>query len=1241
MGSWRQALGQAFNALTTGCTSSVAKPAWATGRSESSGSLSGAEPSSRGSTSTCESEQGSGPGLSPASAAKKLARQRRSYFLGEQQELGHEACEFRDWFLEEKGTVYGWATAFLAQRFHVDDMRSPKATAMRKQLKGAVRTALGGQEQYRGRQGRKALARQKVINPRMRKRRSFGPRNVKCPIISEELWSWFVDRLHAVPGRVGTQLLVDQANIVSGDVYDDWLVRRAQGQADASCPPDLPQITRNWVDRWRRAYGVTFRTVNLRYKISHSKRILRLRVFWSNVLRVRLLHEYLFGRDGIDFLSVDQKPLYFNSSLACKTLAPKGAKKVNVKESVADSRERFSLMTACVSWMVSRAPGLATLFRYDGAEDTKISRSVQARRNGLVQWAPKGSYRLSHVLAYLRWAVREGHAVPDRPPTNPAGAEDRARARAAAGLPAERRHLCTVLDWFAPHLDDLVDEELEQADSACLRIGGGLTGDVQVCDTHRHGPLTTNYRGLEGRDSRRQLKLRPQKLPSFTRQHVFNRSMEAWAQTSTGVDGRKEWVQNACLNALDGSEDGQIAKDLFPLWMHIGMPRIREQLREEIKAEVQAGRLHSFWQYSELLEPYDDHEGLREGMEDAEIRVHDDDADESSDDDDVAPGRDEEQRDMEELPEGGDAAGGGPSARSSSSTAPACAPCGSAARASEETTEPEGGSCGAARASAPHGPEAGASVGIDAPAAREAGGLTSASGSCCPGGGASTRLGPEAGLSPLGGDEARASAEIDAQATPEIEPSGSAVCPDLRAKAEAELGQNKTAKHLKALADAAALLREVGDTTQAQSLEQRAHMIMKAAASVGDSTRLFLMARSIERAEHERREQEAASREDERKRNLDARLRLAKEETAAKKAVAGEAAAEARKYKLDLEVQRRDAKALVERQRSNLAYVQQHLAADLVAKAKAFLRDAALGESRVEKLRALAKKSSGGKHWLAASRAVLDPVWDGGERGRYVVVTPSFGMVKKKTADKREWASERMARALFGGRDPKEAKTAEATGSRLSRLLAEYAPGYDHKLFKGCHLAHDLLERNARNVDLCVIMALRRYCLLVPEADYPCDIRSWPWDAEQMDRWVEAHKAAEEQTGARALTDEAAPAEKLVRASIATAPRPSKGPLAAPSGLALPAAASCGSASSACSVKPGTTLARAMTDEAEAAPRKKSLRMSSTTSGLGDPAAASKISAHSAPACSKGPPTLSVSCAPPAGLYSKWADAPG
>ena len=119
---------------------------------------------------------------------------------------------------------------------------------------------------------------------------------------------------------------------------------------------------------------------------------------------------------------------------------------------------------------------------------------------------------------------------------------------------------------------------------------------------------------MEDRDSERQLRLRPKlAMPTFGRQHVTDRSMQAWAETSLPVDGRKEWVQNACLNALDGSEDGEIATGLVPLWEELGMSDLRDQLRNEIRDEVRARRLHSFWQFPELLEPYDDHDGAARG----------------------------------------------------------------------------------------------------------------------------------------------------------------------------------------------------------------------------------------------------------------------------------------------------------------------------------------------------------------------------------------------------------------------------------------------------------------------------------------------------------------------------------------------------------------------------------------------------------------------------------------------------
>ena len=222
-----------------------------------------------------------------------------------------------------------------------------------------------------------------------------------------------------------------------------------------------------------------------------------------------------------------------------------------------------------------------------------------------------------------------------------------------------------------------------------------------------------------------------------------------------------------------------------------------------------------------------------------------------------------------------------------------------------------------------------------------------------------------------------------------------------------------------------------------------------------------------------------------------------------------------------------------ERRKANLFYIQQHLAADLVADARAFLHCGTHGEDRARALRARAKQNSGSSRWLAASRKVVDPAWDGNARVGYMVTTPGVDLEKKKGKGLREWASERMARALFGGRDPREAKTAEATWSRLNKLLSEIAPGYDGKMFKGCHLSSDLLARYSRNVDLCVVAALQRYCLVMPGAEYPCAIRDWPWDAERMDRWVLAHKEKQAADGtgmARAMPEKARAKPAMARA---------------------------------------------------------------------------------------------------------------
>ena len=713
-----------------------------------------------------------------------------------------------------------------------------------------------------------------------------------------------------------------------------------------------------------------------------------------------------------------------------------------------------------------------------------------------------------NVIEYLQWAVGKGHAIPDLPPSRaPAAgdttsAEARARARAAAGLRAEERQLIVVLDWFAPHLHERVDEELEKSGAAVLRIAGGLTNDVQVCDTHRHGPLTSVYRSFEAKDSEAQLRVRPhQPMPCFSKQHVVDRSLQAWAQTSTGVDGRLEWVQNACLNALDGTEDGKLGRDLMALWDHLEMPRIRDQVREEIKDEVQGGSLHSFWQYPELLESYDEHAGLCEGMEGAERLLHADGESDSSEEEEEAEDLRQERMDMEDVCEGAE-------------PAPAVPPeVGAEAEACEAVVE--------AACEPVVGPTAEAEV------------------------------------------EARASAAGDPG-----DPAGALaiVPPDLleRASANFKKQHGQQEKLMKALCEAASLLRLVNDTATAQSLEDRAHRLSKTLSSVDNATRMHLAARTMQRTEQARREQEAAATEDARIKELNAQWRLAKETTATMRAAATGGAAAARMKKLEVEAQHKSAKERLENKKANLLYIQQQLAAQLVEDARLLLHDRTHGVARAAAIKLQGDNYRKGKCSSKVVREIVDVAWDASVRTGYTMVTPAVDAKTKKKA--KEWASERMARALFDGRVPAEAKSAQSVASRLNALFEEIAPGYS-KICAGLHLGTALLTRNNGNVDLCVITALRRYCVALPAETFLCAIRNWPWSEDQINEWVIAHKE-------RSLRDEPRRAEKRSAREMADAPvaetrrRLKSPPLAteaasSASSVARPLVVSCASSSSA------------------------------------------------------------------------------
>ena len=110
-----------------------------------------------------------------------------------------------------------------------------------------------------------------------------------------------------------------------------------------------------------------------------------------------------------------------------------------------------------------------------------------------------------------------------------------------------------------------MDELVHKLGHAILRIGGHLTGLVQVEDTHAHGPMTKTYNRLEMRDSAEQLALRPDKLPCYSRATVQRRAVEAWHSVGHKKCTRG-FVSNGIANSLDGSEDELLTKEVADFW---------------------------------------------------------------------------------------------------------------------------------------------------------------------------------------------------------------------------------------------------------------------------------------------------------------------------------------------------------------------------------------------------------------------------------------------------------------------------------------------------------------------------------------------------------------------------------------------------------------------------------------------------------------------------------------------------
>ncbi len=470
-------------------------------------------------------------------------------------------------------------------------------------------------------QARKGVARQRMLG-------SQGKHQVKGKGLKEALFAWFCQIRGAIAGRLPLDILYAKAEELRLDFIKEALAK--------SIKPDVPKFLRTgWMCKFMKAYHISLRRPNKRWKVPRKTLLVRLRTMWCNSLRIRVLCWLAHGYDP-RASGFDQKPFHINESGSkeAKTLSFKGQKEVALKELHGDTRARWTACTMVVSdpAQARAGPHLECLFK-GGAG---ILATLEAAAAGLapadaparltVQVSDSGSYRMEHVLTYL----------------------DRALAR-RPGEPHDWRIL--YCDVYAAHLGDPVSRLAWSHNYVMVIHGGGTTGVAQVNDTHLHQALSREYQRLEQQDLYRELARRPSSCPTRQRGVCMRDLHLIWQREEIHLAAAEGFQRNMLTNAVDGSEDSRASVEIARFWEELGMNSIRTEVVENMCEEWEQGRLE--WSYEVVYGLIEEH--AKSGILDVYVEGQEDegeDADEPQPWDDGDGGDDDcdaRQRSSEDL----------------------------------------------------------------------------------------------------------------------------------------------------------------------------------------------------------------------------------------------------------------------------------------------------------------------------------------------------------------------------------------------------------------------------------------------------------------------------------------------------------------------------------------------------------------------------------------------------------------
>ena len=448
----------------------------------------------------------------------------------------------------------------------------------------------------------------------------------KAPGLGFSLLQWFVDEVRRLQCRSDSCMLLAKAREIRGDLVH-------KGHRDMDLPKLVGSAGAHWFARWRKMYHIVKKVTGMKLKCPWKKVKRRIRVLLGNMFRLRAFWEICHKDKPMRWLSIDQKPSWFNNAGNLGTLAEKGGSQPSVREDFNQTRQRYSILTSVQSWSEGLPPKVAVLFKAQPG-GTIIQKLTERPKPPWmkVQVQENGSYKSADMVEALQWMLPDARTSEDS--------------------------IVVMLDWYQGHLTEEVAAAIRAKGHVLLFHGGGCTPFTQVNDTHLHALLQRFLTQLEVQYNQAQRKQAWDAgrniIPKATRESVLDLVEAAWKCLPHASLAEKGYKQTGPLMALTGPvKPEDVFRDLLRC-LHELEPsstptEVGMTLRDEAVAFVQEGEAAGKWKTWEdchlLIEEQDGPgDALAEGLEafgseadtdsDSEEELDDDDPDDDDDDDD-------------------------------------------------------------------------------------------------------------------------------------------------------------------------------------------------------------------------------------------------------------------------------------------------------------------------------------------------------------------------------------------------------------------------------------------------------------------------------------------------------------------------------------------------------------------------------------------------------------------------------